>query len=115
MKSRGSLYLEFIPKDGLFHKMLLMLLMGFQTGWCHLILFNTYILLVDIIYGYLVTSVQFVTTNLKFTVYLCNPLCQIYLQVFEVFQHFCFHVELILLNLLICLGGDLYLENMTSL
>ena len=28
-KSQGSLYLEFIPKDGLFHKMLLLSLMGF--------------------------------------------------------------------------------------
>ena len=30
-KSQGSLYLEFIPKDGLFHKMLLLSLMGFLT------------------------------------------------------------------------------------
>ena len=29
LKSQGSLYLEFIPKDGLFHKMLLLSLMGF--------------------------------------------------------------------------------------
>ena len=29
LKSQGSLYLEFIPKDGLFHKMLLLLLVGF--------------------------------------------------------------------------------------
>ena len=34
LKSLGSLYLEFIPKDGLFHKMLLLSLMGFLTGWC---------------------------------------------------------------------------------
>ena len=38
LKSQGSLYLEFIPKDGLFHKMLLLSLMGFLTGWCNLIL-----------------------------------------------------------------------------
>ena len=31
LKSQGSLYLEFIAKDGLFHKMLLMSLMGFLT------------------------------------------------------------------------------------
>ena len=37
LKSQGSLYLEFIPKDGLFHKMLLLSLMGFLTGWCNLI------------------------------------------------------------------------------
>ena len=36
LKSQGSLYLEFIPKDGLFHKMLLLTLMGFLTGWCNL-------------------------------------------------------------------------------
>ena len=36
LKSQGSLYLEFIPKDGLFHKMLLLSLMGFLTGWCNL-------------------------------------------------------------------------------
>ena len=30
LKSHGSLYLEFIPKDGLFHKMLLLSLMGFK-------------------------------------------------------------------------------------
>ena len=36
LKSQGSLYLEFIPKDGLFHKMLLLLLMGFLTGRCNL-------------------------------------------------------------------------------
>ena len=36
LKSQGSLYLEFIPKDGLFHKMLLLLLIGFLTGWCNL-------------------------------------------------------------------------------
>ena len=36
LKSHGSLYLEFIPKDGLFHKMLLLSLMGFLTGWCNL-------------------------------------------------------------------------------
>ena len=35
LKSQGSLYLEFIPKDGLFHKMLLLSLMGFLTGWCN--------------------------------------------------------------------------------
>ena len=35
LKSKGSLYLEFIPKDGLFHKMLLLSLMGFLTGWCN--------------------------------------------------------------------------------
>ena len=34
LKSHGSLYLEFVPKDGLFHKMLLLWLMGFLTGWC---------------------------------------------------------------------------------
>ena len=32
LKSQGRLYLEFILKDGLFHKMLLLLLMGFLTG-----------------------------------------------------------------------------------
>ena len=37
LKSQGSLYLEFIPKDGLFHKMLLLSLMGFLTGWCNLL------------------------------------------------------------------------------
>ena len=36
LKSQGSLYLEFIPKDGLFPKMLLLSLMGFLTGWCNL-------------------------------------------------------------------------------
>ena len=36
LKSQGSLYLEFIPKDGLFHKMLLLSLMAFLTGWCNL-------------------------------------------------------------------------------
>ena len=36
LKGQGSLYLEFIPKDGLFHKMILLLLMGFLTGWCNL-------------------------------------------------------------------------------
>ena len=36
LKSQGSLYLEFIPKDELFHKMLLLSLMGFLTGWCNL-------------------------------------------------------------------------------
>ena len=36
LKSQDSLYLEFIPKDGLFHKMLLLSLMGFLTGWCNL-------------------------------------------------------------------------------
>ena len=36
LKSHGSLYLEFIPKDGLFHKMLLLPLMGFLTGLCNL-------------------------------------------------------------------------------
>ena len=36
LKSQGSWYLEFIPKDGLFHKMLLLSLMGFLTGWCNL-------------------------------------------------------------------------------
>ena len=35
LKSQGSLYLEFIPKDGLFHKMLLLSLMGFLTGLCN--------------------------------------------------------------------------------
>ena len=34
LKSQVSLYLEFIPKDGLFHKMLLLSLMGFLTGLC---------------------------------------------------------------------------------
>ena len=37
LKSQGSLYLEFIPKDGLFHKMLLLSLMGSLTDWCNLI------------------------------------------------------------------------------
>ena len=37
LKSQGSLYLKFIPKDGLFHKMLLLSLMGFLTGWCNLL------------------------------------------------------------------------------
>ena len=32
LKIQNSLYLEFIPKDGLFHKMLLMSLTGFLTG-----------------------------------------------------------------------------------
>ena len=36
LKSQGSLNLEFILKDGLFHKMLLLSLMGFSTGWCNL-------------------------------------------------------------------------------
>ena len=36
LRSQGSLYLEFIPKDGLFPKMLLLSLMGFLTGWCNL-------------------------------------------------------------------------------
>ena len=36
MKSHRSLYLEFIPKDGLFHKMLLLSVMGFLAGWCNL-------------------------------------------------------------------------------
>ena len=36
LKSQGSLNLEFIPKDRLFHKMLLLSLMGFLTGWCNL-------------------------------------------------------------------------------
>ena len=36
LKNQGSLYLEFIPKDGLFHKMLLLSLMGFLTGWCNI-------------------------------------------------------------------------------
>ena len=36
LKSQGSLYMEFISKDGLFHKMLLLSLMGFLTGWCNL-------------------------------------------------------------------------------
>ena len=36
LKSQGSLYLEFIPKDGLLHKMLLLSLMGILTGWCNL-------------------------------------------------------------------------------
>ena len=36
LKSQGSLYLEFIPIDGLFHKMLLLSLMEFLTGWCNL-------------------------------------------------------------------------------
>ena len=36
LKRQGSLYLEFIPKDGLFHKMLLLSPMGFLTGWCNL-------------------------------------------------------------------------------
>ena len=39
LKSQGSLYLEFIPKEGLLHKMLLLSLMGFLTGWCNLISF----------------------------------------------------------------------------
>ena len=37
LKSQDSLYLEFIPKDGLFHKMLQLSLMGFLTGWCNLL------------------------------------------------------------------------------
>ena len=36
LKNQRSLYLEFIPKDGLFRKMLLLSLMGFQTGLCNL-------------------------------------------------------------------------------
>ena len=36
LKSQDSLYMEFIPKDGLFHKTLLLSLMGFSTGWCNL-------------------------------------------------------------------------------
>ena len=39
LKSQGSLYLEFIPKDGLLHNMLLLSLMGFLTGWCNLKLY----------------------------------------------------------------------------
>ena len=35
LKSQYSLYLEFIPKGGLFHKMLLLSLMGFLNGWCN--------------------------------------------------------------------------------
>ena len=37
LKSQGSLYLELIPKDGLFHKMLLLSHMGYLTGWCNLL------------------------------------------------------------------------------
>ena len=44
LKSQGSLYLEFIPKDGLFHKMLLLSLMGFLTGWCNLYTWLTLLL-----------------------------------------------------------------------
>ena len=36
LKSPGSVYMDFIPTDGLFHKMLLLSLMGFLTGWCNL-------------------------------------------------------------------------------
>ena len=43
LKSQGSLYLKFIPKDGLFHKMLLLSLMGFLTGWCNLYVLDFYI------------------------------------------------------------------------
>ena len=32
LKSQSSLYLEFIPKDGLLHKILLLSIMGFLTG-----------------------------------------------------------------------------------
>ena len=32
LKSQGSLYLELIPKDGLFYKTVLLSLMGFETG-----------------------------------------------------------------------------------
>ena len=32
LRSQGSLYLEFIPKNGLFHKTLLLSLIGFETG-----------------------------------------------------------------------------------
>ena len=45
LKSQVSLYLEFIPKDGLFPKMLLLSPMGFSTGWCNLhIAVNVHIL-----------------------------------------------------------------------
>ena len=33
LKNQGSLYLEFNPEGGLFHNMLLLSLMGFETGW----------------------------------------------------------------------------------
>ena len=33
LKSQGSLYLEFIPEDGLFHKIVTLSLMGFLTGY----------------------------------------------------------------------------------
>ena len=50
LKSQGSLYLEFISKDGLFHKMLLLSLMGFLTGWCnHYLAPPTHFLSCDII------------------------------------------------------------------
>ena len=52
LKSQGSLYLEFIPKDGLFHKMLLLSLMGFSTGWCNLDTAR-----IAIFFGWLVTLV----------------------------------------------------------
>ena len=48
----------------------------------------------------------------SFTEYNSNLACKIYLYMF---QRFFFHIELILLLLHICFGGDLYLENMTSL
>ena len=54
LKSQGSLYLEFIPKDGLFHKMLLLSLMGFLTGWCNLKAF--YFKFVGWLVGWLVYS-----------------------------------------------------------
>ena len=63
LKSQGSLYLEFIPKDGLFPKMLLLSLMGFLTGWCNLeeCIYNRF--------GCLVEPV-----NIKFIYFNCNIL-----------------------------------------
>ena len=45
LKSQDNLCLEFISKDGLFHKMLLLSLMGFLTGVCNLKLLKYYVIL----------------------------------------------------------------------
>ena len=60
LKSQGSLYLEFISKDGLFHKMLLLSLTGFLTGWCNLV--SVYIFL-----KYVQSSVQ--SNNISYSTF----------------------------------------------
>ena len=54
LKSQGSLYLEFNPKDGLFHKILLLSLMGFLTGWCNLKRLDNFV----IIGGFILTKIM---------------------------------------------------------